>query len=106
MQLWVHGDEAYLVVSKACIRIAVYLFLSDTPENPLQLKPTHNAYVHIECRLLKHVVTSAVEEEYGALFHNAQLLVPIKITLGELGHKQLTTPLSTDKSTSALFSNK
>ena len=43
----------------------------------IQLKPSHNVAVRVEFRLLEHVVTSAVEAEYGALFHNPQLLVPI-----------------------------
>ena len=66
----------------------------------------HNTAVHAKCRLLKHVVASAAEAECGALFHNAQLVVPIKIILGELEHKQLNTPLISDNSTAAGFINK
>ena len=106
MQLWVHGDAAYLIAKKSRSQIAGYFFLSNTPENPLQLKPTHNAYVHIECRLLKHVVASAIEVECGALFHNSQLAVPIKIILDELGNKQLNMPLITDNTTATILPNK
>ena len=56
--------------------------------------------------LLKHVVASTSEAECGALFHNSQLLVPIKITLEELIHKKITTPLIPDYSTAAGFFNK
>ena len=97
MQLWVHGDSAYLVAEKSHSRIDEYFSLSDTSENPLQMKPAHNAAAHIECQLLKHVVASATEEERGALFNNSQLAVPIKITLEELGYKQITTLLINDK---------
>ena len=61
MQLLVHGDSAYPVAEKVLSRIAGYLFLSDTPENPLQLKPNHNADVHVECQFMKHVAASAAE---------------------------------------------
>ena len=60
----------------------------------------------MECRLLKHVVISAAEAEYGTLFHNSQLSVPIKVTLEELGHKKFTTPMITDNSTTSGFTNK
>ena len=81
MQLWVHGNTAYLVSAKVCIRISSYLFLSDTPEKPLQLKPTHNAAVHVKSRSLIHAVASDSEAECGALFHHAQLALPIKVIL-------------------------
>ena len=99
MQLWVHGDSAHLVAEKSHSRIDEYFSLSDTSENPLQMKPAHNAAAHVECQLMKHVVASATEAERGALFNNPQLAVPIKIILEELGHKQLTTPLITDNPT-------
>ena len=70
------------------------------------MKLTNNAAVHVECQLLKHVVASTTEAECGTLFHNTQLAVPIKKILKELGHKQLTTPPITDKSTAAVFYNK
>jgi hypothetical protein len=105
MQLWVHGDATYLVATKAHSRIAGYFFLSDILEKPLQLHPRHNATIHVECRLLKHVVASAAESETGALFHNRQLAIPLVITLEELEHVQKCTPLITDNSTSAGFVN-
>jgi hypothetical protein len=105
MQLWVHGDAAYLVAAKARSRIAGYFFLSDVPKKPLQPHPNHNAAIHVECRLLKHVVASAAESETGALFHNGQLAIPLVVTLEELEHVQQCTPLITDNSTSAGFVN-
>ena len=84
--MWVHGDAAYLVAAKAHSRVAGYFFLSESPDDPLQMKPMHNAAIHVECRILKHVVASAAEVECGALFHNAQLLVPIKVILKEIEH--------------------
>ena len=59
MQLQLHGDAAYLVAAKACILIAGYFFLSESPDDPLQMKLMHNVVVHVECRLLKHVVANS-----------------------------------------------
>ena len=93
--MWVHGDAAYIVASKSRSSIAIYFFLSESPDDPLQMKPMHNASVHAEFRILKHAVASAAEAECGALFHNAQLLVPIKVTLEELEQIKTTTSFIT-----------
>jgi hypothetical protein len=45
------------------------------------------------------VVASAAESEVEACFHNAQSGAPLRVTLTELGHKQLPTLLQTDNST-------
>ena len=50
----------------------------------------------MECRILKHVVASAAEEEVGGLFHNGQISVPLRITLHELGFTQPSTRIKTD----------
>ena len=60
-QLWVYGDAAYLVAAKSRSRISSYFFLSDTSENSLQLKPTHNSDVLVGCQILKYVVAGAAE---------------------------------------------
>jgi hypothetical protein len=44
------------------------------------------------------VVASAAESEVGACFQNVQTAAPLQITLMELGHKQLETPIQTDNS--------
>jgi hypothetical protein len=49
--------------------------------------------------VIKNVVASAAESEFGACFHNAQSGAPLRVTLTELGHTQPATPLSTDNST-------
>ena len=106
IQLWLHGDTTSVLSEKARSQIDGYLFLYDNPETPIQLKPSHNIAVHIECQLLKHVIDRASEAKCSAIFHNAQLAVPIKITLEDVGHKKLTTPLIHDTSTASGFSNK
>ena len=43
-------------------------------------------------------MASAAEAEVGALFANAQLAAPLRVTLEELGHPQPATPMKTDNS--------
>ena len=44
-------------------------------------------------------MASAIEAKLGALFLNYQEAVPIQITLEEMGHYQLPTPVQVDNST-------
>jgi hypothetical protein len=53
-----------------------------------------------------NVVASAAESEVGACFQNAQSGVPLRVTLTEVGHQQLTTPLRTDNSVAFGIMNK
>ena len=48
---------------------------------------------------MKMVLASAAEAKIGALYMNARNAVPLRTTLGELGHPQPATPLCTDNST-------
>ena len=73
MQLYIDLDAAYLLASKAKSHIAGYFYLSNHyTEDIGNPTPTLNALIHIECQLLKYVVTSAVEAETSAIFHNYQ----------------------------------
>ena len=66
---------------------------------------TTNAAIHVECKLLKHVVSSAAEAETGGLFANCQAAVPIRHMLAALNHPQPPTPVRTDNSTASAFVN-
>ena len=50
----------------------------------------------MECRILKHVVASVAEAEFGGLLHNGQTDVPLHIILNELGFIQPPTPIKVD----------
>ena len=100
MQLHIDSDAAYLVAPKAKSRIAGYYYLGDKSQ-----QPTLNAPIHIECALLKHVVSSAAEAETAGIFHNAKQAIHIKKMLQALGHPQDVTSIKTDNSTFAAFSN-
>ena len=103
MILHVDTDAAYLVLPKARSRIAGYFYMAQHP--PLQgtPAPTVNGAIHVECKTLKHVVSSAAEAETGGIFVNSQLTIPIRHSLQALGHIQPPTPIKTDNSTAYKF---
>ena len=106
MQLHVDSDAAYLVAPRAKSRVAGYYYLSDKQGNIQKgEQPQHNAPIHVECVLLKHVVSSAAEAETGGLFHNTKMAIFIIKMLEALGHKQEQVHIKTDNSTAEAFSN-
>ena len=62
-----------------------------------------NGPIHIECKLLRHVVTSTTEAETAGLFHNCQKIVEIKQMLTALGHPQGAVPVKPDNAMTASF---
>ena len=108
MVLWDHSDASYLSEPKARSRVGGHLFLSEHPDNIPQTptsQPPLNGPIHTVCHILNNIMASAAESEVGALFVNAQDIVPIRTTLIELGHPQPPTPIQTDNSTAAGFAN-
>ena len=101
MILHVDSDAAYLVLPQAKSRIAGYFHLTDLTSPPTQ--PPVNGPVLVECKTIKHVVTSAAEAETSALFHNAKTAIPIQRILIFLGHPQPPTPIKVDNSTANNF---
>ena len=100
MGLHVDSDAAYLVASKAKSRVAGYFYMSDNQETMLHKdQPSNNTPIHVECVLLKHVVSSAVEAETGALFHNTNMAIFIIKMLETLGRKLQKVHIKTDNST-------
>ena len=51
------------------------------------------------CKILRNVMASAAEAEYGALLLNGQAAVPIRDKLIEVHHPQPTTPIHVDNYT-------
>mgnify|MGYP003321455284 FL=1 len=106
MQLHIDTDAAYLVAPNSKTRVAGYYYLSDAYNNlPAIPTPRDNAPIHIECHLLKHIVSSAAEAETAGIYHNCSTALTIKHMLEALGHKQHAIPIKTDNSTAASFSN-
>ena len=100
MQLHIDSDAAYLVASKAKSRVSGYFYISNKTSTQ-----THNAPVHIEYTLLKHMVFSAAEAETGGVFHNIKSAIYIKKILKALVYLQDTIQIKTDNSTAETFSN-
>jgi hypothetical protein len=100
MLLAVESDASYLSVVKGRSRAAGYFFLTNKPistQGPY--KP--NGAVHVLCHIMREVLSSAIEAELGALFHNGKEACPLRIALEEMGHPQPATPMATDNSTAS-----
>jgi hypothetical protein len=63
------------------------------------MKPLSNDPLLCHTTVLKHVVSSVAQAEFGALFVNAKEGTVTRITLSEMGHNQDTTNLTTDNTT-------
>ena len=75
MQLYDHSDASYLSVSKSRIRAGGIHYLSDPPPNtqdPDDYTPLLNGIIHVVCKILRNIMSSAAEAELGALFLNAK----------------------------------
>ena len=99
MHLWAHSDASYLCEPKGRSRAGGFVYLSSKPQLPLAPNsppPPSNAAIHIVCKVIDTVMSSAQEAETGAGFVTAKDLVPIRQTLEEMGHPQGPTPLQFD----------
>ena len=108
MQLYVHSDASYLSVRKARIRVGGIHYLSDPPPNtqdPDNYTPLINGIIHVVCKILCNIMSSAAEAELGALFLNAKEEVPIHTTLIEMNWPQPPTPIQVDNFTALGIAN-
>ena len=101
MVLHIDSDAAYLVAPKARSRVAGYFHLSDHPN--VTQHPKLNGAILVECKTLRHVVSSAEEAEVAGVYHNAGMALPIRHFLQCLHHPQPPTPIKTDNSTATGF---
>ena len=62
------------------------------------LRSKLNGFIHIICKIVRHVVCSAAEAEIAADFLTAQSVVPMRITLEALGYTQNATAIVVDNS--------
>jgi len=93
MVLIVHSDKSYLSKPKARSRAGRHFFMSSNTTDP-----QNNGAVLNIAQLIKAVISSAAEDELGALYINAREAVPQRQLLGEMGHAQPPTPIQTDNS--------
>ena len=81
--------------------------LSTRPKDgtPLSQCPL-NGPIHIISKIIKNIMSSAVEAEIGAGYINTSEALPIRICLEEMGQPQLPTPLAVDNTTAVGFAKK
>jgi hypothetical protein len=97
MQLKIHSDASYLSEPKAKSRIGGG-FYSGGKTNA-RMRPLSNGPLLCHTTVLKYVVSSVAEAEFGALFVNAKEGTITRTTLSEMGHNQDSTDLTTDNTT-------
>ena len=76
MILFIHSDASYLSVTKARSRASGVFFLSDPKPDVLtfsEYTPILNGLIFIMCNILRNIMASASEAEYGALFLNGHI---------------------------------
>ena len=108
MVLWTMSDASYLSEPNAKSRAGGMFFLSDRVEEAgkaPQKQPKPNGIVYCLAKILKNVMSSAMEAEVGAAYETAREACPIRATLEEMGHQQPPTPLQVDNSAAVGFAN-
>ncbi len=100
MILCAHADAGFLNETNACSRAGAHIFLSE--DDPF---PRFNGAVLAIAQIIKFVMASAAEAELAALFITAREMIPHRQTLIEMGWPQPKTPIQTDNSTAAGFTN-
>ena len=104
MILEVDSDASYLVLPKARSRYAGYFRLLDKEDT--HNRSIHNGAVLIECKTIRHVVSSAAEAETKGVFENAKKIIAMRHLLHDMGHPQKQTTINTDNSTTVGFVSK
>jgi hypothetical protein len=104
MQLKIHSDASYVSEPRAKSRIGGYFFLGNSKHS--QCPSLSNGTLLCQSTVLKHVVSSVAEADYGALFINAKTGTVTCETLKDMGHPQDATELKADNNTADGIANK
>ena len=73
MKLAIHSDASYFLVAQSRIRASGVHFLTEgppDPENPEDFVPTTNGILLVVCKIMRNIMASAAEAEYGTIFIN------------------------------------
>ena len=81
MVLKLHSDSSYLNAIGARSQQGGHFFLGNKSDPNL----LNSAILHLTA-IMKMVLSSAAEAEFGALFQNTKEATPLHTTLEELGH--------------------
>ena len=112
MVLYVHSNASYLSDNKARSRLGGHFYLCVNPIDPTKdphpddPAPPNNGAVKTNSTIMKMVLASAAEAEFGAVFFNMADAVPIRKTLEEMGHPQPPTHIVTENTTAVGLSNR
>ena len=109
MIIFIHSNALYLLVTKSRSGYSGVFFLSDPKPDALtfgEYTPILNGFIFILCKILRNIMASESDAEYGALFLNFKAAVPIRNTLIEMHHPQTPTPIQVDNSTAVGLANK
>ena len=66
------------------------------PDHESKIPSRPNGAVHVMPTVMRQVLSSATEVEFGATFYGCQDAVPLRNTLADLGHVQGATLIITD----------
>ena len=105
MRLHVDTDAAYLIALGAKSCFAGYFYMGSNTAPSSSQCTHHNTPIHVNCKLLKHVVSSAVEAVTGGILSNCQAAIPIRLMMAALHHPQPPTLVRIDNYTPAVFAN-
>ena len=95
MVLKVHSDSGYLNVVGDKSRVGGYFYMGNKPCD----NNDNNGGVLSNSTLLRNIMSSSSEAEYGELFIKSRLELPLRMALENLGHSQPPTPIFTDNMT-------
>jgi hypothetical protein len=101
MIIYIHSDASYISEKEAKSREGGFFYMGSRINTDKKLT---NGAISIISKVLKHVMSSAVEAEIGAVFINAKEGAVLRTILEELGHPQpphqwkQTIPLPQDTS--------
>jgi hypothetical protein len=104
MQLKVHSNASYLSEPNAKSRIGGYFFLGNSKHS--KGTSLSNGPLMCQSTVLKQVISSFAEAEYGAIFVNAKTSTSTRETLKEIGRPQDATELKTNNTTADGIPNK
>ena len=109
MELAIHSDASYLSIAQSRSQASGVHFLTKGPpdtKNPEDIVPTTNSILLVVCKIMRNIMASAAEAEYGTIFINAQTAVPIRTTLSEMGWTQGPTAIQVYNSTAVGIATK
>jgi hypothetical protein len=103
--LHIDSDVSYLSEPKARSRVGGIFYLSNQKPTPNTPSAPLNGAIHIVSHILRNVMASAAEAEFGGLFYNGQEACPIRQALLDMGHPQPATPMKSNNSTAYGIAN-